>query len=81
MQGLFIDGRRPKSKKEVRELVKAGGADRVRIEATSWHGGEYDGPLTDAPAGTIYWVGPNPHSDRRHYGTITVAPDGKVTVK
>lgn len=70
MQGIFVGGQRPKSKKAVREAIAAGLP--VRLEATSWFGNEYDGPVSDAPAGEYYFVGPNPHSDRRFYGTIKV---------
>lgn len=85
MQGLFVEGRRPKSKKAVREAIATNPA-RVRLEATSWFGNEYDGPVEDAPAGEYHIVGPDPHTDRRFYGTITVTPTlsglgQKVTVK
>ena len=79
-QGLFYKGRRPKSKKEIREAVKNGEAERVSVEATSMFGHEYDGPLSEAPDGRITFVGPDPYTRRRFYGTITVR-DGKVTVK
>lgn len=75
MQGLFIDGRRPKSKKEIKEAVKAGQWDRVSVEATSFFGNEYDGPLVTAPLGDIYFVGPDPHTKRNFYGRITVHAD------
>lgn len=78
MQGLFINGQRPKSKKAVREAVANG--DRVTVEATSIFGNEYHGPLSEAPNGRINFVGPNPYSDRRFYGSITVR-DGKAVVK
>ncbi len=92
MQGLFVREpnpvgqqlgfRRPKSKKEVRELVKAGHLDCVKVEATSFFGNEYDGPLTGAPRGSdIYFCGPDPHVRRNYYGMIHVGLDGKVTVK
>lgn len=71
--------RRPKSKKEIREIV----ADKpfmVEVEATSWHGNEWGGNLSDAPNGTYVFCGPDPHTDRRFYGTITVTDKGiKVT--
>lgn len=79
MQGVFIDGRRPRSKKEVRELVLTGDLARVELEATSWFGNEYGGPLNYAPDGAYYFVGPDPHTKRNFYGTITVK-DGKVGV-
>lgn len=79
MQGIFITGRRPKSKKEIKEAIADDST--VRIEATSFFGNEYEGPVESMPEGeTIYFVGPNPHSDRRFYGTIT-RKGNKITVK
>lgn len=80
MQGLFLKGARPKTKTAVKHAVAAGELDRILIEATSLFGNEYDGPLTEAPDGEYHFVGPNPYSDRRFYGTITKRGD-KVTVK
>jgi hypothetical protein len=79
MQGLFIDGERPKSKKAVKEAIAAGVAT-VRVEATSWFGNEYDGNLAYAPDGAIAFVGPDPFTKRNFYGTIVVS-NGKATVK
>jgi hypothetical protein len=78
-QGIFVEGKRPKSKKAIREAVAAG--TYVQAEATSWHGDEYDGPVADmAMNSTIVFCGPNPHNDRRFYGTITRTAKGiKVT--
>lgn len=92
MQGLFVREpnpvgqqlgfRRPKSKKEVRELVAAGHLDCVKVEATSLHGNEFGGSLTLAtPKDRINFCGPDPYVRRSFYGTITVRPDGKVVVK
>ncbi len=80
-QGLFINGRRPKSKKEVREFIDAAylsqvrnpGAflDYIRIEATSWFGNVYDGPLSDNErTNPITFVGPDPHTKRNFFGRI-----------
>lgn len=79
-QGIFINGDRPKSKKAVKEAIAANPAS-VRAEATSWHGDEYDGPVSYLPVGsTVVFVGPDPHRDRRFYGTIKVTANGiKVT--
>lgn len=71
MQGIFVNYKRPTSKKQVRELV-ALGSTAVRLEATSLHGNEYDGPVADAPDGTYYFVGPDPYTKRSFYGSITV---------
>jgi hypothetical protein len=80
MQGIFIDGRRPKSKKEIREIVALDPA-RVRVEATSVMGNEYDGLVSHMPAGKIVFVGPDPHTSRKFYGSITRrAADDKLVV-
>jgi hypothetical protein len=79
-QGIFVRGRRPKSKKEIRETV-AVNPSLVSAEATSWFPGEYSGPLSAMPDGsTIVFTGPDPHTDRRFYGTIKRNGDSiKVT--
>lgn len=68
MDGLYVDSRRPKSKKAVKEAVNDNPA-RVSIESTSMFGG-FDGPITEAPVGSYSFVGPDPYSDRKFYGTI-----------
>jgi hypothetical protein len=78
MQGIFINGKRPKSKKAVKEACA--GFDSVRLEATSMFGNEYDGFVSSAPDGTYTFVGPDPYTKRSFYGNIIVK-DGKVTVK
>lgn len=78
MDGIFIIGVRPKSKKEVKEAVKEI-PHKVRIECTSLHGG-YDGSVENAPDGEYPFVGPDPFTKRNFYGTIT-KKQGKVTVK
>lgn len=79
MQGIYLaGGKRPKSKKNVKEVLQTGGY--VALEATSLFGNEYDGPIADAPDGKYYFVGPDPYTSRKFYGTITVK-DGQVKVK
>lgn len=81
MQGVYIydetrsNVSRPKSKKQIKELVKSGKTNQVRLEATSFFGNEYDGLLSDAPLGDYYVVGPDPHTKRNFYGRITVHAD------
>lgn len=80
MQGLWIDGRRPKSKKEVREVAEEA-PERIRVEATSRFGNEYDGPLTGLGVfASVSFVGPDPHTKRNFYGTVsnTDGPKGFV---
>lgn len=79
MQGAMdTHGARFKSKKQLREW-QADGLDWL-LEATSWFGNEYDGPISAAPDGTYSIVGPDPYRDRRWYATVTKRA-GKVTVK
>lgn len=81
MQGIFIDGRRPKSKKEIKEVC-ALDPSRVSLEATSLIASdEYDGPVANAPRNKRFgFVGPDPYTKRNFYGNITVQDGGKVVV-
>lgn len=79
MQGVFVDGRRPKSKKAVREAV-ADDPARVYVEGTSMFGNEYDGPLDSWHGFAIAFVGPDPYTNRKFYGTITIKNDGSFKV-
>ena len=79
MDGIYVKGKRPTSKKAIREAVSAD-PDSVVVESTSMFGG-FGGHLTAAPIGTeVNFVGPDPYRDRRFYGTITVTAKG-ITVK
>ena len=78
MQGIWINGSRPKSKKAIKEALLAG--DEVVLEATSVFGNEYDGLVTDAPDGEYSVAGPDPDKKRDFYAVLTVRGD-KVTVK
>ena len=82
MDGLFItvDGRvrRPKSKKEVKELAATSPVD-ISIEGTSMFD-PWSGYATEIPEGTkIAFVGPDPYTKRNFYGTISRSGD-KVRV-
>lgn len=79
MQGIFINGRRPMSKKEVRKVARAN-PGAVSLEATSLFGNEYDGPLSEF-VGRATFVGPDPYLRRTFYGTLERTKEGKVTVK
>lgn len=77
-QGIFVNGRRPKSKTEIRQILSVSPAD-VKIEATSVFGNEYSGPATEMPENTtIYFVGPDPYTSRKFYGQLKRKGD-KVT--
>ncbi len=71
--GIYINGRRPKSKKEVKEAIADAG-QRVRLENTSLFGG-YDGDPHLAPPGKYDFVGPDPYTKRNFYGNVVVTAD------
>ena len=79
-QGIFVKYSRPKSKKAVIEAIKANPSDVV-LEATSFFGNEYDGPITQMPEDKmVFVVGPDPYKARNFYLNITRRGD-KFTVK
>lgn len=77
MQGIFLGGKRPQSKKAVKEAI-AIDPNRVRIEATSLFDNEFDGPVSEAPQGTYTFVGPDPYRSRKFYGNLIVTVKGDV---
>ena len=79
MQGIYINNIRPKSKKEIKEAV-ANNPETVIIEATSLFGNEYNGTIADATDGNYTFVGPDPYTNRKFYGTLIIR-DGKFSVK
>jgi hypothetical protein len=79
-QGIFISGVRPKSKKEVIETVKTN-PEKVYLEATSFFGNEYDGPVIEMPENKmVFVVGPDPARKRNFYLNM-VRVGNKITVK
>lgn len=79
-QGVFVDGRRPASKKAIKEALAAD-PSRVELEGTSMFGNEYSGPVLSMPESTTaYFVGPDPYTSRKFYGQIVRKGD-KVTVR
>lgn len=78
MQGIFINGRRPKSKKEIKEAI-ASNPLSVSLEATSFFGNEYAGPVTEFVGKTTF-VGPDPYNRRNFYGNLSRTAEGKIVV-
>lgn len=81
--GAYVDGRRPKSKKAVREAL-ADNPLRVHFDVTSGLGSHAGRTFQgdQVPLGvTLSLVGPDPYTDRRFYGSIVKRPDGRVIVK
>lgn len=86
MQGIWIKkegelSRRPKSKKEVREMASES-PESVTVESYGMGIGiEYEGPLSELPADlTVSFVGPDPHARRNFYGSIERKLDGTLWV-
>jgi hypothetical protein len=75
MQGIFIRGQRAATKAALKSAA-AVAPGHVRLEATSIVGNEYDGRLSEAPAGKYYVVGPDPYTSRKWYAQIIVGASG-----
>lgn len=74
MQGVFLFGRRPESKAEIRRFLSQEAPDLfgLVIEATSVFDNEYDGSLFNADKHkTFSVVGPDPRANRSFYGVIS----------
>ncbi len=85
MQGIWIQTEkrreRPMTKKGVITSIRKN-PDKVFLEATSIHPGlEHDGPVSTAPPGTYNFVGPDPYTNRKFYGTIHIKKDGTTTCR
>lgn len=77
--GIFVNGKRPKSKKEIKESLETG---TIRFEDTSVFQDSFPTPWdgtvclkgsvsTSMPENRAYaFVGPCPHTKRSFYGTI-----------
>jgi hypothetical protein len=75
-QGIWNEsGERFASKKALKEAIGT-----AWLEATSIFGNEYDGPVSSAPVGDYFVVGPDPYKSRKWYARITVGQGGKVRV-
>lgn len=75
--GAYVDGVRPKTKKALKEAVKAG--KHVEFDGTALRdeGNRYTVQHTIANQNDVLQVtGPNPYRDRRWYATVK---NGKVT--
>lgn len=87
MQGIWLElrsggARRPTSKKEVRDALGWAPSVTIVVEATSMHGSEFSGPADMMlPGERVYFVGPDPYTSRRFYGTIERDKLGRLTVK
>lgn len=83
MQGVFIHGSRPPTKKFLKAAVdtinEGGDPFSVVIEATSMFGNEFDGSLHKAleeeQHGPFYLVGPDPRTSRKWYANLEYVPN------
>ena len=86
-QGIFIlDGMdsRPKSKKQLKEVVAAGQLDMIALEQVSMFGEQFNGVLTKEALeewGDITFVGPSPYSARNFFGKFFINKKGEVAVQ
>lgn len=75
MQGVYVKGQRPKTKKILRASAKAA-PHTIILEATSLFGNEYEGKVTEMPQGVIHYVvGPDPYTERTWYAQLTRVGD------
>jgi hypothetical protein len=67
--GIFVNGNRAKSKKEIVLGFKEG--KEIEIEETNAICPKgYSGNIKDLPDGNYYFVGPDPYTSRKYYGSI-----------
>ena len=82
--GAFVDGKRPSSKKALREAVATG--LYVAFDVTGAFG-PLAGDVLHAPwsrsigTHTLSVVGPDPYRKRSWYASVTVKPDGSLRVR
>lgn len=81
-EGIYIGSERPKSKKAIKEAI-AETPNKVRVEITSMVAPDAGRTLTLeelAPGRRYDFVGPDPFTSRKFYGSITKTQTGyKVT--
>lgn len=74
-QGITVKGNRAKFGKEAIAAIKED-ASTCYLEATSFFGNEYDGPMDKMPENkTVYIVGPDPYTKRSWYINVTRVGD------
>jgi hypothetical protein len=97
MNGIFVHGTRPKSKREIRDIVM-GAQDPSQLPLDDGHlhdlycvviedttpeflpHDEFDGSLAEANRvnykGPVAFVGPDPYTNRKFYGTLELLRKG-----
>jgi hypothetical protein len=77
--GIFIEGRRPKTKKQVHEAIAAGA--RIEVELTRL-GCEETLDASQLVADRVYYiVGPDPYTKRSWYGQLVRKEDGRLSFR
>lgn len=75
-EGIRINGEYPKSKKAIKDAIKSD-PETVTIDTTSAFVDARTFPITVAPIGQrIDFVGPDPYTNRKFYGSITRTATG-----
>jgi len=77
-QGIWVNAKRPKYKKDLKQALIDN--QLISLEATSFFGNEYSGPIHEAPDGTYTIVGPDPERARNWYANIIKKGD-KIIIK
>jgi hypothetical protein len=77
--GAYVDGRRPKSKKALKEAIRDT-PDKVTFDGTSGMGPQFSGGVANIPVGaTLAVTGPDPYNARNWYANVSQS-GGKVKV-
>lgn len=81
MDGIFINGQRPRSKRALKEAL-ADDPTRVEVEWTSLFAALPSwSRVSDMPLGSsVTFVGPDPYTRRNFYGTISRKMDGSFRI-
>lgn len=77
--GVYIKGRTPKSKKQIKEAMRDDPASVTFYDTSFFNPGPTFDGANVPPSTNLTFVGPNPYQDRKFYGTVKVR-DGKVVV-
>lgn len=78
MDGIWVNGRRPETKKQVREAC-VNAPETVEFDWTSIFDHPNWSRLKDMPECKVNFVGPDPYNSRKFYGTVT-KKNGEVKV-
>jgi hypothetical protein len=78
--GVYVDGRNPRSKKEIKDRIANGDLEAIEIYSTSRLGPAFrGGSLDEVSDGDYLFCGPDPYATRTFYGTISKR-NGRIKV-